>query len=447
MFDNKQLKAMILPLLAEQFLLMLVGLSDTVIVSYAGEAAVSGVSLVNSFNTIFLNLFMALSAGGAVVVSQYIGREERGTASRAVSQLLMISIVFSVAVSVPILLWNRPLLSLMFGKVDTDVMESCVVYLQISVYSYPALAVYNTGSALYRSIGRTKTIMNISVIANAMNVVGNLIGVFYFHAGAAGVAWPSLISRTFSALVITVLCFREHEGIRYYGSWIFRWSRELLSRMLRIAVPNGVESGLFQFVKVALSSVTALFGTYQIAANGIAQSIWSVAALVSSAMGSVFITVVGQCMGAGDREQARYYFKKLMKITLALSVFWNGLIAAAMPLMVRGFEVAEETSRLVIWLVLLHNIGNALLFPFADALGKGLRAAGDVVFTTVVSLFTTIGLRLVFSVLFAVVWNMGVIGIVLAMCLDWLVRGGLFWLRFAGGRWERFQVIGETKDK
>lgn len=447
MFDNKQLKAMILPLLAEQFLLMLVGLSDTVIVSYAGEAAVSGVSLVNSFNTIFLNLFMALSAGGAVVVSQYIGREERGTTSRAVSQLLMISIVFSVAVSVPILLWNRPLLSLMFGKVDTDVMESCVVYLQISVYSYPALAVYNTGSALYRSIGRTKTIMNISVIANAMNVIGNVIGVFYFHAGAAGVAWPSLISRTFSALVITVLCFREHEGIRYYGSWIFRWSRELLSRMLRIAVPNGVESGLFQFVKVALSSVTALFGTYQIAANGIAQSIWSVAALVSSAMGSVFITVVGQCMGAGDREQARYYFKKLMKITLALSVFWNGLIAAAMPLMVRGFEVAEETSQLVIWLVLIHNIGNALLFPFADALGKGLRAAGDVVFTTVVSLFTTIGLRLVFSVLFAVVWNMGVIGIVLAMCLDWLVRGGLFWLRFAGGRWERFQVIGETKDK
>lgn len=444
MFSNKQLKAMILPLFAEQFLLMLVGLSDTVIVSYAGEAAVSGVSLVNSFNTIFLNLFTALAAGGAVVVSQYIGREERGTASRAVSQLLMISIVFSVAVSIPILLWSKPMLSLMFGKVEADVMESCLVYLQISVYSYPALAIYNTGSALYRSVGHTKTIMNISMIANVINVIGNVIGVFYFHAGAAGVAWPSLISRTFSALVITILCFREHEGVRYYGSWIFRWSRELLSRMLRIAVPNGVESGLFQFVKVALSSVTALFGTYQIAANGIAQSIWSVAALVSIAMGPVFITVVGQCMGAGDKEQARYYFKKLMRITIAFAVLWNGLIVAAMPLIMRGFEVAEETSQMVIWLVLIHNIGNAFFFPFADPLGKGLRAAGDVAFTTAVSLFTTIGLRLVFSILFAVVWNMGVIGIALAMCLDWLVRGILFWLRFAGGRWEQFQVIGEN---
>lgn len=447
MFDNKQLKAMILPLFAEQFLLMLVGLSDTVIVSYAGEAAVSGVSLVNSFNTIFLNLFMALSAGGAVVVSQYIGREERGTASRAVSQLLMISTVFSAAVSIPILFWSKPLLSLMFGKVEADVMESCVVYLQISVYSYPALAIYNAGSALYRSVGQTKTIMNISIIANVLNVAGNVLGVFYFHAGAAGVAWPSLISRTFSAVAITVLCFKEHEGVRYYGSWIFRWSRELLSRMLRIAVPNGLESGLFQFVKVALSSVTALFGTYQIAANGIAQSIWSVAALVSIAMGPVFITVVGQCMGAGDKEQARYYFKKLMKITIAFAVLWNGLIVAAMPLIMRGFDVSEETYRLVIWLVLIHNIGNALFFPFADPLGKGLRAAGDIVFTTAVSLFTTIGLRLAFSVLFALIWNMGVIGIVLAMCLDWLVRGILFWLRFAGGRWERFQVIEENDGK
>ena len=304
LFTKKQLQRMIVPLLAEQFLLMLVGLSDTVIVSYAGEAAVSGVSLVNAFNTIFLFLFTALASGGAVVVSQYIGKQERERASESVSQLLMISAVFSLAVSAGILASGRTLLRLMFGKVEADVMEACITYLRISVYSYPALAVYNAGAALYRSIGRTKTTMNISILANLINVVGNLLGVFYFHAGVAGVAYPSLISRTFSAAAITWLCFREQEGIRYRMRWILAWNRDLLKRMLRIAVPNGVESGLFQFVKVALSSVTALFGTYQIAANGIAQSIWSVAALISSAMGPVFITVIGQCMGAGDQEQA-----------------------------------------------------------------------------------------------------------------------------------------------
>ena len=311
--------------------------------------------------------------------------------------------------------------------------------------NWPRASRWEKSSALYRSVGRTKTTMNISLLANAINIVGNLIGVFYFHAGAAGVAYPSLVSRAFSAIVITVLCFRAHEGIAYQASWVFRWSRELLGQMLRIAVPNGVESGLFQFVKVALSSVTALFGTYQIAANGIAQSIWSVAALVSTAMGPVFITVIGQCMGAGDVKQARDYFKKLMKITLVFAIVWNGLIFAAMPLIMRGFDVSQETSQLVIVLVLIHNIGSALFFPFADPLGKGLRAAGDIVFTTGISLFTTIGLRLVFSILFAIVCNLGVIGIAYAMCLDWLVRGVIFWVRFVRGRWEHFQVIGKAE--
>lgn len=441
LFTKKQLQRMIVPLLAEQFLLMLVGLSDTVIVSYAGEAAVSGVSLVNAFNTIFLFLFTALASGGAVVVSQYIGKQERERASESVSQLLMISAVFSLAVSAGILASGRTLLRLMFGKVEADVMEACITYLRISVYSYPALAVYNAGAALYRSIGRTKTTMNISILANLINVVGNLLGVFYFHAGVAGVAYPSLISRTFSAAAITWLCFREQEGIRYRMRWILAWNRDLLKRMLRIAVPNGVESGLFQFVKVALSSVTALFGTYQIVANGIAQSIWSVAALISSAMGPVFITVIGQCMGAGDQEQAEAYFQKLLKMTLAFSIAWNVLIFAATPVILKGFDVSPETKGYVLALVLIHNLANALVFPFADPLGKGLRAAGDVVFTMGISLFTTIGIRLVFSILFAIILDLGVIGIALAMCLDWLIRGVIFWIRLRSGKWKQFSVI------
>lgn len=189
MFSNRQIKDMIIPLLLEQFLLMLVGLSDTVIVSYAGEAAVSGVSLVNAFNTIFIYLFTALASGGAVVVSQYIGQKNAEKASESVSQLLMASVFFSVVISVPILFGNEILLQLMFGKVEADVMKACVTYLCISVYSFPALAVYNAGAALYRSIGKTRVTMNISIIANIINVVGNLIGVFGLHAGVAGVAY------------------------------------------------------------------------------------------------------------------------------------------------------------------------------------------------------------------------------------------------------------------
>lgn len=433
---------MILPLLMEQFLLMLVGLADTMVVSYAGEAAVSGVSLVNSFNTIFINLFTALASGGAVVVSQYIGRRDMKMASESSSQLLMVATVFAVVISIPVLIWKVPLLKGLFGKVEPDVMEACKTYLRISVYSFPALGIYNAGTALYRSIGKTSVTMKISIVSNLINVAGNLIGVFVFRAGVAGVAYPSLIARTFSAVVITLLCFREKE-VRYVGRWIFQWNRELLKKMLSIAIPNGVESGIFQFVKVALSSVVALFGTYQIAANGISQSIWSVAALISVTMGPVFITVIGQCMGAGDIRQAEYYFRKLTKVTVCISVAWNTLIFLITPLLIKIFAVSRQTGQMILYLVLIHNIANAVVFPFADPLGKGLRAAGDAMFTMVISLFTTIGVRLILSILLGIVLDLGVIGIALAMCLDWTVRGVIFWIRFRQGKWKTYRVIGE----
>ena len=441
MFSNRDLRRLIAPLFLEQLLVILVGLADTFVISYAGEAAVSGVSLVNSFNTIFIFLFTALASGGAVIVSQYIGGEKMEMAGESASQLLMVSTLFSGVIMAVILLSGCPLMGLLFGKVERDVMDACMIYLRISAYSYPALAIYNAGAALFRSIGKTSTTMYIAIFSNVINVAGNVIGVFALHAGVVGVAVPSLIARTFSAVVVTVLCFRKRNGVYYKKRWICHFDAGLLKRILGIAVPNGVEQGIFQFVKVALSSVVALFGTSQIAANGIAQSIWSLAALVCVTMGPVFITVIGQCMGSRDTEQAEYYFRKLLKITLLISVVWNVLVFALTPLVMQFYDVSEETKKLTVMLVLIHNIFNCIAFPFADPLGKGMRAAGDVRFTMVISLATTIGIRLIFSLLFAIVMDMGVIGIAWAMCLDWCSRAVIFYIRFRKGKWKQFQLI------
>lgn len=235
----------------EQLLVMLVGIADTFVVSYAGEAAVSGVSLVNSFNTIFIYLFTALASGGAVIISQYIGRHDTEPAGESASQLFTVSLLFSAAAAVVILMLHRQILRLMFGKVEPEVMEACVTYLRISAYSYPAIAVYNAGAAVYRSIGKTSTTMYISVLSNIINVIGNVIGVFVLYAGVAGVAYPSLAARMFSAVVITGLCFRKRERVQYRLGWILQWNRDLMRRILGIAVPNGIENGIFQFVKVA----------------------------------------------------------------------------------------------------------------------------------------------------------------------------------------------------
>ncbi len=417
------------------------GLADVFVVGFVGEAAVSGVSLVNAFNVIFINLFVALAAGGAVVISQYIGRKDLPKARASASQLLTASLLFSVVSSALVLVFNQRLMLLLFGRVEPAVMEACVTYLRISAYSYPALAIYNAGSALYRSLGKTRPSMYISILANLINVVGNCLGVFVFHAGVAGVAWPSLVARSFSAVVMTALCFSRVNPVWYVKDWIFRLDGALQHTILRIAIPNGVESGIFQLVKVALSSVVALFGTYQIAANGVAQSIWSVASLVCVAMGPVYITVIGQCMGAGDIAQADYYFHKLTKITLFFAIGWNALVFAATPVLLSFYALEPQTKSLTLLLVLIHNIFSALVFPFADPLGKGLRACGDVNFTMATSLFTTLGVRLCFSILFALVLHQGVLGIAYAMCLDWTIRGLIFIWRYKKGSWETCRVI------
>ena len=441
MFTNKDLRNLIIPLFIEQFLLMFVGIADTFVVSFSSEADVSGVSLVTSFNTVLIFLFTALSSGGAVIISQYIGSRNEKAASRSAGQLLMISAVISAAMAALILVFHTQLLRLLFGKIEADVMTACESYLWITTLSLPFLAIYDAGTALCRSIGKTNVTMNVSIAANVINVAGNCVGVFALDLGAAGVAWPSLISRALSAAAVTAYCFHKKNPVRYRLRDVLAWDGDLLSKVMGIALPNGVENGVHQLVKVALSSMVALFGTYQIAANGVAQSIWSLASIMGLAMAPVYTTVIGQCIGARDIDAANFYFKKLNRITLVLSVLWNALIFAITPLIVRYSVISPEAKELVIWLVLINNIFNGLAYPFAGSLGNGLRAAGDVKFTMIVSITLTIAARLFFSALFGLWLGWGVIGVAIGMSIDLVFRGAIFLWRLKSQKWTQFRLI------
>lgn len=441
MFSNKDLKNLIFPLFVEQFLLMMVGIADTFVVSFSSEADVSGVSLVNSFNTVLVFLFTALSSGGAVIISQYIGGKNKKLSEESASQLLMISTVISVVIAGLILTFHNQLLFLLFGNIEEDVMAASRTYLLITAYSLPALAIYDAGAALCRSIGRANANMYISTVANIINIIGNFIGVFLLHLGAAGVAYPSLISRTISAIAVTIFCLGMGNPVRYKVKEIFKWNGKLLKKIMGIALPNGIENGVHQLVKVALSSMVALFGTYQIAANGVAQSIWSLASIMGLAMAPAYTTVIGQCMGARDIDSANYYFKKLNKITFILSVLWNTLVFAITPLIIQYSAISDEAKSLVIWLVLINNIFNGLAYPFAGSLGNGLRAAGDVKFTMIVSIILTIAARLFFSALFGLWLNCGVIGIAIGMSIDLVLRGIIYIGRYKSQKWTQFRLI------
>lgn len=441
LFTNSDLRKLIIPLIFEQLLVMLVGVAATVMVSHAGEAAVSGVSLVDMVNGLFIYIFSALATGGAVVVSQYIGQKDQKNIHTSASQLVMITTVLSVILMLLVFLFHRPLLHLLFGKVEEEVMAASTTYLLITVFSLPFLALYNSCAALFRSMSLSKITLYISLIMNLINVIGNWFGVFVLHAGVAGVAYPTLISRVFAAVMLFLLLQNKKHSVTVHYKEIFSWQQEYIKKILKVAVPNGIENGLFQLSKIILISIIAMFGTSQIAANGVANSIDYVGAIIALALGLAIVTVVGQCVGANDFEQAAYYMKKLIRITFYGSLILDLLIVVLMPLILKLFSLSQETGRYVIILVVIHNLLIILLQPFSGPLPNGLRAAGDVKYTMIVAIVATVVCRVIFSLILGVWMNWGIIGIWIAMGIDWGIRAVLYYRRFRSGIWPKFRII------
>ncbi|MEG1426821.1 MAG: MATE family efflux transporter [Oscillospiraceae bacterium] len=441
MFSNLDLRKLILPLVIEQILVMTVGIADTMMISYAGEGAISGVSLVDMVNYLVITILTALATGGAVIVSQYLGSQEGKKANLSASQLLTASAVISTALMVICLLLHRVILNLLFGTVAPEVMEAADTYFLISALSFPFLGIYNASSALFRSMRRTNVTMYVALLMNVINVAGNAIGIFVLHAGVAGVAVPTLISRAVAAILLTYLAFHKKNPV--FISWkdIFSFQKDILQRILRIAVPNGIENGLFALGRVLVTTIVALFGTAQIAANGVAGSIDMFAIVVVNAVNLAMVTVVGQCVGANEYAQAQKYIKKLMAVSYVSTGLLSLGVLAVLPGLLGTFSLSEETYRLSFILVLLHNGLAFLLHPTSFNLPNALRAAGDARFTMYAGIGSMLVFRLGSAVLFGIVLNMGIIGVWIAMGTDWLFRSILFSVRFKKGKWKEFRSI------
>ena len=440
-FTDSMLKAMIVPLVVEQLLQMVVGLADTMMVSYAGEAVVAGVGLDTMIYTIFIYLFTAISAGGSVVVAQYIGSKDREKGNLAASQIFHLAGLVSLVCMALMLLFGSALLEVMYPSTEAATMAACKTYMWIVALSFPANAVYNAGAALYRTMGKTSVTMKVSLLANLMNVAGNAIGIFALHAGAAGVAWPTTVSWYVAAAVMTALCFKKKQDVSVEWKHILRLNPEMSKRILGVAIPNSVENTLFQAAKVVLGILVATFGTSQIAANSTGQTFWSLAACMGTAMSTVFITVIGQCVGAKDQEAAEWYMRKLTRLSIVLAALWNAAVMILTPLLLPLYDLSDETKRLILIIVAIHNLFSATVQPFAMPLSSGLRAAGDVKFTMWASLFSTVVCRTLLSFILALWLGMGVIGIALAMALDWCIKAGLDIARFRSGKWKNRHVI------
>ena len=441
LFSNRDLKKLLCPLVIEQILVMLVGMVDTVMVSSVGEAAVSGVALVDMVNYLVITVFTALTTGGAVVLSQYLGAGKPDRAAFSAGQLMAVSALFSTGIMAVCAAFRVPILHLFFGSVEPDVMGAALTYFLVTACSFPFLGIYHAAAAQFRSLGRTNMTMYVSLIMNAINIVGDFIGVAILHAGVLGVAVPTLIARASAAVIMSALAFRSGHAVRLRWGNILTLERDTVGCILRVAVPGGVENGLFALGKVLVTSIVSGFGTVQIAANGVSNSINQIAIIVVSAVNLAVITVVGQCVGAKEYEQAEYYTKKLMKISYISTAVLGGIVCLSLPLILRFYNLEPETLQLAALLIIMHNLLAIALHPTSFNLANSLRAAGDVKYTMYVGVFSMVVFRLGSAYLFGVVLELGVIGVWIAMGMDWLARSVCFLWRYRREVWRTASVI------
>ena len=434
LFTQKELLLLTGPLLVEQLLEVTVGMADTMMVSRCGEAAISGVSLVDMINNLIIVLFAALATGGAVVVSQYLGAREQKHADASAGQLILLSGLFGAAVGVVCFVMARPMIRLFYGSIEADVLDAGVRYLKVIALSYPFLALYNGGAALFRSMGNSKISMQISLLMNIINIVGNAVCIFGLKMGVDGVAWPSVISRVVAAAIILARCYQKGHALTVPKT--LKLDGKMAKRILGIGIPSAFENSLFEAGRILVVSMISTFGTVQIAANAVANNLDGMGVIPGKAISLAMITVVGRCIGAGDHEQAIYYTRKLLLwayLTMSLS---NGAILLFVKPLVGIYALSGATMELAILLVQIHAGCALFLWPTSFVLPNALRAANDVKFTMVVSILSMAFWRLGFSYLICVRMGLGAVGVWIAMVVDWVCRVTCFAARFHSGAWK-----------
>ncbi|MDO4286023.1 MAG: MATE family efflux transporter [Eubacteriales bacterium] len=441
LFSKQDLRKLIWPLIVEQFLAIFVGMLDTAMISGTGEAAVSGVSLVDNLNVLIIEFMSALGTGGAVIAGHYLGQKKPKEAGKAAWQLLLFAFFFSLVLIALLLGFHDPLLRGVFGTVEPDVMESARTYLLITGLSICPLAVYNACAALFRAMNDSRTTMWISLLMNVLNAGGNAVLIFGFGMGVAGAAISTTLSRTVSAVLIFCLLFRPDRRINFIGQVTLRPNFDLLKKVLFIGIPNGTENSLFQLGKILLLSLISTFGTSALAANAVDNIVASFSLLPAFAINLAIISVSSVCIGAGDYKQARYYTKKLCMLSEVCTVVLSAVFFAAVPWIVKIFSLTPETQELAVTVMRWHAVIACLFWVPSFALCNTLRAAGDVVRTMAFAIFSMWVFRIGSAYLIEHFFHLGLLSVWGAMFIDWMARAVYFSLRYRGHAWE--EIMGK----
>ncbi len=441
LFSNKDLRKLILPLMAEQILAGLMGIADTLMVSNVSPAAISGVSLVDTISNIMICLFSAMATGGTIVCSQYIGLEQKKNARKAGEQVILTALAIALVFAAICVLLRVPLLRLIYGEVEADVMEAAVTYLLITGLSYPFLAISQGGAALFRAEGRTKPPMYVALGANMLNIAGNAILIFVFDMGVLGAALSTLASRAVGAIILLILLRNPAYTLRFADYAQIRPDWAMVKRVLRIGIPTGLENAFFNLGKLIVASTVSTLGTVAIASQAMAAMLDNIQGLPSNAVNIALLSVAGRCMGAGRIDETKSNTKKLCYLAGGLLIVMCGIMIPLLNPIFRLAAMTEESAELTYKICLFIFINKIFMFVPSFTLPNTLRAAGDVRYATVVSTVSMWLFRVVMSTVLCRYMNVGLFGIWYAWITDWFIRSVFYLARYRSGKWQTKKVI------
>lgn len=441
LFTNANLFKLFVPLIIEQFLEYLVGLADSIMVSSVGESAVSGVSLVDFVMALLISLFAALATGGAVIAGQYLGKKQQREAREAANQLVWFSGVFSIIIMILVYLIKPLILNVLFGTITEEVRSDANTYLMITAISIPFLALYNSGAAIFRTIGNAKLPMKIMLVMNIAHAIGNAVLIYVFHFGTEGVAIPTTIARIAAGVIVIALAFNKKQPIYLKKSLKHKFNWSMLKRILGIGIPFGLENGLFYFGRIVVLSLVATFGTASIAANAVSGTIVMFQVLSGIAIGLGLTVIISRCIGAGDYEQAKYYTKKIMGIVYVAHLISTAVVLALLSSILNIYGLSEAATALTKQTVWAHGIVMVLIWPFAYTLPVTFRAAGDAKLPMAVGILSMFFCRIALAYIIGIYFNIGMIGTWVAMFIDWIVKAVIFTYRYITEKWTKFNAI------
>jgi putative MATE family efflux protein len=453
LFSRRDLLKIIIPVFFQQILAMTVGMINTMMVSNAGDAAVAGVSLVVTLDNVLIVFFTALVTGGSVIVAQRLGTSNTKDISEAAKQLMYATTIVATVVMATVLIFRVPLLNALFGDAEPEVLKHANDYFFLVCLSFPFLAISEAAGACFRSSGNSIIPLLTSLSINGILIGCNSIFIIWLDMGAQGAALSTLIARICGAAILLILVLNKKYPVHIENLFHYKPSLKVIKGILQIGVPNGIENTLFQFGRLLTQSLISTFATAVIAANSMALNLANFQYAVNTAFSVVMIPVVGRCIGAKRIDQAKHYSFKLMMAEYGM--MW--LVIAFTLIFIRplmsAYGVSEDAVELTIKLVLYHSIMAAAIYPLGFLLPTTFRAASDVKFTLYVSMISMWVLRVALAYFLALesvtLFNaitlpglgMGIMGVWVAMFLDWILRSTLYLIRYLRGRWLKSKLL------